>query len=245
MELTSSDLKRYNRQMMIPSWGNTGQIKLKSAKVVVAGAGGLGCPSSLYLAAAGVGRLVIVDREKYELSNLNRQILGWQKDIGRFKAEAAKEKLEALNSDIDVKAVVADITQDNIHELIHGSNVVIDAMDNWNIRFLLNEACVKEKIPLIHAGIYGLGGQATTIIPGKSPCLRCIIPKTPPEVKTFPVLGATPGLFAMLQVMEAIKIIVGIGEPLAGRLLFFNGDDMNFSTIEVQRNPNCPVCKGV
>jgi len=245
MKLTPSDLERYNRQMLMPNWGEKGQVKLKSAKVVVAGAGGLGCPASLYLAAAGVGKLIIVDREKYELSNLNRQVLGWQRDIGKLKAEASKEKLKAFNPDIDVDAVVTDITEDNIRDLIRGSSVVIDAMDNWKTRFIINEGCVKEKIPLVHAGIYGLSGQATTISPGKGPCLRCIIPETPPEVKRFPVLGATPALFAMLQVMETVKLIVGIGEPLIGRLLLFNGEDMSFSAIEVYRNPDCSVCKGV
>lgn len=245
MKLTPSDLERYNRQMLMPNWGEKGQVKLKSAKVVIAGAGGLGCPASLYLAAAGVGKLTIVDREKFELSNLNRQILGWQRDVGKPKAEVCRKKLEALNPDINVDAVITDITEDNIRGLIRGSNVVIDAMDNWKTRFIINEGCIREGIPFVHAGIHGLSGQVTTILPGKGPCLRCIIPRTPPEVERFPVLGATPGLFAMLQVMETVKLIVGIGEPLIGRLLLFNGEDMSFSTIEVYRNPDCPICKGL
>ncbi|MDQ1280715.1 MAG: molybdopterin-synthase adenylyltransferase [Thermoproteota archaeon] len=243
MKLSMSDLERYNRQMLMPNWGEEGQLKLKSAKIVVAGAGGLGCPVSLYLAAAGIGRLTVIDREKYELSNLNRQVLGWPKDLGKSKAESSVEKLRAFNPNIDLNALVVNLTENNVHDLIHGSNVVIDALDNWKTRFILNEACVKEKIPLIHAGIYGLSGQITTIYPGKGPCLRCIIPETPPEVKRFPVLGATPGFFAMLQVMEAMKLIIGIGESLIGRLLLFNGEDMNFNSIEINRNPNCTVCK--
>ena len=245
MNLTLSDIKRYNRQILMPEWGNAGQIKLKLAKVVIVGIGGLGCPASLYLTAAGIGNLVLIDGEKFELSNLNRQVLGWQKDIGQFKVKAAKEKLEALNPNINVTALVTKITKENCCELINGSNVVVDALDNWKTRFILNEACIKKKIPLIHAGIYGLIGQVTTIIPGKGPCLRCIIPRTPPALKKFPVVGATPGLFAMLQVMETIKIIVGIGEPLMGKLLFFNGDDISFNIIHVQRNPNCKVCKNL
>jgi adenylyltransferase/sulfurtransferase len=227
----------------MPDWGENGQKKLKAAKILVAGAGGLGCPASLYLTAVGVGNLTIVDRDKYELSNLNRQILGWQKDIGRYKAEASKEKLKAFNPDIAVNALVTEITEDNVLKIIHDHNIVVDAMDNWETRFILNKACVNKGIPFIHAGIHGLTGQLITIVPGKGPCLRCIMPKTPQEIKNFPVLGATPGLFATLQVMEAVKIIVGIGEPLVGRMVFINGEHMSFTTFEVNRNPECSVCK--
>lgn len=231
--------------MLIPGWGEEGQTKLKRAKIVVAGVGGLGCPVSLYLAAAGVGNLLLIDNGRFELSNLNRQILGFQKDIGRLKAKAAKAKLEAINPEIDVSTKIVTITKDNVCSLIRGSDIVVDAMDNWETRFLINEGCVRERIPLVHAGIYGWSGQMTTIMPGKGPCLRCVITKSPPEVKPFPVLGATPGLFAMLQVMEVVKLLICRGEPLVGKLLIFDGEDMNFDLVKISRNPNCPICKNI
>jgi len=241
--LVERDLQRYHRQMLIQDWGKEGQVRLKNAMVTVAGAGGLGCPASVYLAAAGVGRILLLDNDCFELSNLNRQILGWEKDIGRPKTAAAQEKLCALNSDIDVEARQVEITAANICDLIKGSDVVVDAMDNWKTRFILNQGCVENRIPLVHAGIHGMSGQLTTIIPGKGPCLSCILPRAPPEMRPFPVMGATPGLFAMLQVMETIKLIVGIGKPLVGHLLLFSGDDMSFNAVEVSRNPQCPVCR--
>jgi molybdopterin/thiamine biosynthesis adenylyltransferase len=240
--LSESELTRYDRQIMIPDWGKEGQEKLKAAKVVVAGIGGLGCPISLYLAAAGIGKLVIIDKDKFELSNLNRQVLGWQEDIGRSKVEAVAEKLRALNSDIEVDALVTEITGDNVSEILQNSSVVVDAMDNWSTRFLLNEECVKQKIPFVHAGVYGLYGQMTTIIPGKGPCLQCILSEAPKEMPKFPVVGATPGLFAMMQVMETLKLIVGFGETLEGRMLLFDGERMEYMSAEVQHRPDCPIC---
>ena len=241
--LTKSELERYDRQMLIPGWGIEGQTKLKRAKVIIAGVGGLGCPASLYLTAAGIGNILLIDSERFELSNLNRQILGFQKDIGRLKAEVAREKLEALNPEVEITTKNVIITRNNVRELIHGSDVVVDCMDNWETRFIINEECVQEKIPLVHAGIHGWGGQMTTIMPGKGPCLRCLIPRNPPELKPFPVVGATPSLFAMLQVMEVIKLLTGLGNPLIGQLLIFNGEDMSMNLIEILRNPNCPICK--
>ncbi len=243
--LTERDLQRYHRQMLIHNWGMEGQTRLKNARVTVAGTGGLGCPASIYLAAAGVGRLRLLDNDCFELSNLNRQILGWEKDIGRPKTAAVKEKLSALNSDIEVEARQVEITPANICDLIGDSDVVVDAMDNWKTRFIINQGCVRSRVPLVHAGVHGMNGQMTTIIPGKGPCLSCILPREPPEIRPFPVMGATPGLFAMLQVMETVKLIVGIGRPLVGDLLLFSGEDMSFSTVQVSRNPQCPVCMGV
>lgn len=243
--LKKSELERYDRQMLIHGWGREGQAKLKRAKVVVAGVGGLGCPASLYLAAAGVGNIILIDNERFELSNLNRQILGCQRDIGRLKAEAAREKMEALNPEVEVSEKRVKITRNNIQELIHGSDVVLDAMDNWSTRFIINEGCVRERIPLVHAGIHGWSGQMTTIFPRKGPCLRCLIPKNLLEIEPFPVLGATAGFFAMLQVMEVIKLLTGLGSPLIGKLLIFDGEDMSFNLVEISRNPSCPVCKDV
>ncbi|MCK4952454.1 HesA/MoeB/ThiF family protein [Candidatus Bathyarchaeota archaeon] len=240
--LSNLELERYDRQMLISGWKEEGQKKLKSAKVVVMGAGGLGCPASLYLAAAGVGKLIIIDKDKFELNNLNRQILGWQKDIGRFKSVAAAEKLKELNSYIEITPLILEIKEDNIHELIKNASVVVDAMDNWRTRFIINKACIEKEIPFVHAGIFGLYGQLTTIIPSKGPCLRCIIPKTPKEVATFPVLGATPAFFATLQVMETLKLIVGFEKTLTGRMLVFDGKYMDFLIINVEKRLECPIC---
>ena len=242
MILSDDELKRYDRQMMIDGWGIKGQEKLKASKVTIVGVGGLGCPVSIYLAASGVGNLVLIDSGRFELSNLNRQILGWTDDIGRLKVESAKEKLGALNPEIDITAVNESIEEENVEELICKSNVVVDALDNWRTRFLLNRACVKQGIPLIHAGISGFYGQAMTIIPGKGPCLRCVLPETPPELERFPVLGSTPGLFAMIQATETLKVILDLGEPLVGRMLIFDGTDASFITVELNRSENCHIC---
>jgi molybdopterin/thiamine biosynthesis adenylyltransferase len=242
MSLSPSELERYNRQMLISGWGLEGQRKLKASKVAVAGLGGLGCPSSLYLAAAGIGKIILIDKEKFKLSDSNRQIHCWQIDLGRFKAEVAKEKLEALNPEIEVETRIAEITEDSVSDVMEDVDVVIDGMDNWRTRFIVNEYCITQDIPFVHAGVSALHGQMITIVPGKGPCLRCIFPKDPPEVERVPVLGATPALFASLQVMEAIKLITGIGEPLVGRMLFLNGKEMVFEAIEMKRNVKCPIC---
>lgn len=228
--------------MMIEGWGAGGQERLKASQVAIVGMGGLGCPVSLYLAAAGVGTLVLIDEGRFELSNLNRQILGWVEDIGHLKAESAAEKIRALNPDVDVKAVSEVVDEDNAAELLSDSDAVVDALDNWRTRFLLNRVCVEHGTPLIHAGISGLYGQAMTIIPGEGPCLRCVLPETPPEVPRFPVLGTTAGLFAMIEAMETVKVLLGLGEPLVGRMLVFDGSDTSFMFIDVKRLRTCPVC---
>lgn len=244
-ELTSSDLERYDRQMMIQGWGVEGQKKLKNSKIVVMGTGGLGCPASIYLAVAGVGHLVVIDMQKPELSNLNRQVLHWEKDIegpGKDKAISAKEKLLQMNSDITVEGLVLKITEENIFDLVKDANVVIDAMDNFHIRYLINDACIHYQIPFVHAGIYGMEGQLTTIVPGEGPCLKCIFPSPPIEQKIFPVLGATPAVFATLQAMEALKLIVGIGKPLVERLLIIDGCEMSFDVMTIKRRDDCEAC---
>lgn len=242
MSLSPSELERYNKQMLISGWGSEGQTKLKASKVLVAGLGGLGCPSSLYLAAAGVGKIILVDKGKFKISDLNRQILCWQRDLGRSKVEVAKEKLKALNPETEVEAVFTEIRKDTVDGIIGDADIVVDGMDNWRTRFVINECCVMQRIPFVHAGVSMLHGQMITIVPGKGPCLRCIFPKAPPETVRIPVLGATPALFASLQVMETVKLITGIGKPLVGRMLFANGEEMAFETVEVKRNLKCPVC---
>jgi len=244
-KLTEEELTRYSRQIMIPNWNVKGQLKLKNAKVTIVGVGGLGCPVALYLTAAGIGRITLIDKEKIELSNLNRQILHWSVDIGKFKTFSAVEKLSKLNPLIKFESYEEEIEGESIRELIKGSNVVVDCLDNWKARFILNEACVAERIPLVHAGVHSWYGQITTIIPGKGPCLKCILPKTPKEEEKFPVLGVTAGVLGLLEALEAIKIIIGLGKPLVGRMLFFDGETSSLQEAQVQRKKDCPVCGGI
>ncbi len=243
MSLTQSELDRYERQISISGWGLKGQQKLRATKVAVVGVGGLGCLASIYLASLGVGRLTLVDKGKFELSNLNRQILGWSDDVGRHKSEVAREKLVALNPEVQVEAVVSELDGQNACSLVGDADIVVDGQDNWKTRFILNDCCVTRKKPFIHAGVFAMRGQITTILPGKGPCLRCIFPKNPSETERVPVLGATPALLASLQVLEVAKIVVGIGEPLSGRILFVSGEDMVFEAVDIKRDRDCPVCR--
>jgi adenylyltransferase/sulfurtransferase len=243
--LAPEELERYSRQILIHGFGEKGQKKLKNARVLVAGLGGLGTPASMYLVEAGIGRLTLLDAEQVELSNLNRQVLHWQLDVGKSKAGSAIEKLWAMNPNVKIETMIETINPKNAGKLVKGADVVIDGMDNYFARYLLNEACVRGRIPFVHGAVEGLLGQLATILPGEGPCLKCIIPKEPPPKPVFPVLGTTPGIIGCLQAMEAIKLIVGIGKPLIGRMLLFNGEDMTFDIIEARRDPNCPVCKDV
>jgi molybdopterin/thiamine biosynthesis adenylyltransferase len=189
--LSEQELERYDRQMMIKGFGPEGQEKLKGAKVLIAGAGGLGSPISIYLAVAGVGRLTIADYDTVALSNLNRQISHWDKDVDRRKVDSAREKLLGLNSDITVNAVSDKIETDNVDDIVGDNDLIVDAMDNVPTRLLLNEVAIKKNIPIFHGAVYGFYGRVTTIIPGVTPCLRCLYPKIPPSSK-FPVVGVTP-----------------------------------------------------
>ncbi|MGQ9460310.1 MAG: HesA/MoeB/ThiF family protein [Candidatus Bathyarchaeaceae archaeon] len=245
MKFSQTELERYDRQMRIKGLGKSGQSKLKKAHVMVAGAGGLGSPASLYLVAAGVGHVAIVDKDAVELSNLNRQILHWSTDVGESKSVSAIEKLRQLNPEVEVEAIPKAITPDNARKLVKAFTVVVDGLDCWSTRFLLNKTCVKERIPFVHAGVHSLYGQITTILPGKGPCLQCILPKPPPEEEKFPVLGATPGTLGLLEALETIKIITGLGEILVGRMLHFDGETMSFQEIRVERRLDCPVCGSI
>jgi len=238
--LTEEELVRYDRQIRL--FGIKAQEKLKNSSVLVVGAGGLGTVASLYLAATGVGKLILIDREVVELSNLNRQILYWTEDIGKPKVEVAKDKLTKLNPNVKIVTFKASLNENLARKLVKESDVVIDALDNWETRFVLNRVCVEEKKPLIHAGVFGMHGQLLTIIPGETPCLQCIIPEKPPEKKRFPILGTTPGILALMQVTEAIKIITGYGKSAKGKLIIYDGEEMSFSEIKVKRRKNCPIC---
>jgi molybdopterin/thiamine biosynthesis adenylyltransferase len=240
--LTKDDLTRYERQILYTDFGEKGQERLKQSHVVVAGLGGLGCSASLYLACSGVGHITMIDCDHVELSNLNRQILHYEEDIGEEKPVSAARKLAKLNSSIELTPVFKKITERNARELVKGANLVIDGMDNFETRFILNRACVAEGIPFIHGGVHGLFGELTTIIPGRTPCLACIFPEVPQGKKALPVFGVTPALIATLQVTEAIKLLAGFGSLLTGKMLYFNGDMMDFTFRNLAKNQTCRVC---
>jgi molybdopterin/thiamine biosynthesis adenylyltransferase len=242
VKLSEKELERYNRQMLIRNWGEEGQQKLRSSTVFIAGAGGLGSPVAIYLAAAGVGRIRICDNGEPELSNLNRQILHAEKDIGKNKTFSARETLHELNPHVVVEALPKKITSESVDRLAGGSDIIIDCLDNFPTRHILNRYAVDKQLPFIHAGIYGLSGQLTFIHTPVTPCLYCIFPGSPPPA-VFPVAGVTPGVIGVLEALEAIKWIVGIGKNLTGRLLIWDGELMEFQNVAVTKDPNCPVCK--
>jgi len=236
------NFERYARQMLVKNWGEEGQKKLQSAKVIVVGAGGLGSPASIYLAVAGVGELRIIDSDVVELSNLNRQILHWDKDIGRLKALSAEEKLRNLNGDIKVEGIAERLDEDNGEELLRGADVVLDCLDNFPTRFLLNRLCHRLGIPFIHSVIFGLEGRITTIVPGKTPCLSCLYPQPPIEVRPFPVVGVAPGIMGCMEALEAIKLLIGLGNPLLSKMFRFDGETMTVQIFPIKRRENCPIC---
>lgn len=237
--LSERERERYRRQTMI--FGEEAQERLKKATVFIAGAGGLGCPIALYLAAAGVGRIRLADQDTVDLSNLNRQVLHATPDLGRPKVVSAAEKLAALNPEIAVEAVRTVIDAATVADLAAGADVIVDAMDNFETRYLLNETAIARKIPLVHGGISGYFGQATTVIPGRTPCLRCLFP-TPPPDETVPALGTTAGVIGLVQANETIKYLTRSGTLLAGRLLLWDGTRSTTETIDLKRQAGCPAC---
>lgn len=240
--LTENEKKRYDRQIMIPGFGEEGQEKLKRAKVFIAGAGGLGSPISIYLTVAGVGTIRIVDRDTVELSNLNRQILHWHKDIDQPKVQSAAEKLNGLNPGVRIEALRETINENNIIDLIKGCDVILDAMDNLPIRYLLNKAAMTLGIPFIHGAVMGFEGRAMTIIPGKTACLMCVYHGATVKAGKFPVIGVAPAVIGCIEATEAIKFLTGTGKLLTNKLLLYNGFDMKFMEMEVKRNPDCEHC---
>jgi len=222
-------------------FGEEKQEKLKQATIFIAGAGGLGSPIALYLAAAGVGKIIIADNDLVELSNLNRQIIHSTPDIGERKSESAQQKMEAINPEIIIEGHHDLIDSENISTLIKDADGIVDAMDNFETRYILNEAAFQKRIPLFHGGIHGFSGQATTIIPGKTACLRCIFPHAPPK-ETFPVLGTTAGFIGILKANEVSKYLIGTGKLLENRLLLWDGKRAEVDTIAVEMNSACPVC---
>ncbi|VVB65932.1 SAMP-activating enzyme E1 [Candidatus Gugararchaeum adminiculabundum] len=240
-ELSADELKRYDRQIKIRGWGIEGQKKVKKATVGVLGCGGLGSPVTIYLAVAGIGTLVAADLDVVDLSNLNRQILHWNKDVGRKKTESAHEKLSQINPEVKLKFFTGKVDETNVDEVFKGADIVVDALDNFQSRFVLNDFAVRKGIPYVHGSIWGLEGRATTIIPGKTACLRCIVNEAPPK-EVFPVLGAAPATIGSIQVTEVLKYLTGVGKLLTGRMIVYDGENMTFKEFETTRDPDCPVC---
>jgi adenylyltransferase/sulfurtransferase len=239
--LTPNELERYGRQIMMAGFGEAGQEKLKNARVFIAGAGGLGCPISIYLANAGIGAIRLVDQDKIELSNLNRQVLHWPEDVGRPKVDSASEKLRRMNPDLKLEAILETMDENNLYQLTEGCDVIVDAMDNIKTRYLLNKAAIDHNVPFVHGAIYGLEGRAMTIIPGKSACLGCVYKGIPPRAR-FPVLGVTPAVIGCIEATEVIKYLTGIGELLIDRILIYDGLNMKFMEVNIKRNPDCEYC---
>jgi adenylyltransferase/sulfurtransferase len=246
LSLDSTQLDRYSRHIIMDEVGPDGQAALLEGSVLVVGAGGLGAPVIEYLAAAGVGRLGVVDDDVVERSNLQRQVIHGDDDVGRPKVESARDFVAALNPDVTVDAYETRLDKGNVEGLIEEFDVVVDASDNFPTRYLLNDATRLDGTPLVHGAIYKFEGQMTTLRPG-GPCYRCLFPEPPepgevPDCATTGVLGVLPGTVGCVQATEAAKLLLDLGEVLDGRLLFYDAMDMTFDTVEYRPNPSCPVC---
>ena len=247
MALTNEQIERYSRQVILPNVGGKGQDKILKAKVLIIGTGGLGAPCGFYLAAAGVGKIGLVDSDKVELNNLQRQIVHTTADIGIPKVDSGKSRLNALNPEVEIVTYPLRLDSSNILEIIKDYDIVVDGSDNFPTRYLVNDACVIAKKPLIHAGIFRYDGQIMAILPGEGPCYRCLFPEPPPagavpSCQEGGILGAVAGVLGVLQANEALKFILGIGEMLVGRLLIFNALDSTFRIVKVPRDKDCLVC---
>ena len=244
--LTPEQVKRYSRHIIMPQVGSKGQRNLLDAKVVIVGAGGLGSPVAVYLALAGVGTIGIVDFDVVEISNLQRQILHRQSDIGKSKVLSAKQSLAEYNSDVKVVGHEAPLTSENAMEIISQYDIIINGADNFPARYLVNDAAYLSGKPLVDGSILIFDGQASVFIPGQG-CYRCLFPSPPPpgvvpSCAEAGVLGALPGMVGSIQAVETMKLILGVGEPLVGRLLLIDALSMDFRTVKLRRNPQCPLC---
>jgi len=237
--LNEQELQRYQRQLLM--FDKEGQERLKRSRVFIAGGGGLGCPIALYLAVAGVGCIDIVDMDAVEQTNLNRQVLHWEKDIGKTKVLSIEEKIRQINPYINVIARHVTITEESVLELVRDADIIVDALDNFSARYLLNRAALQTGVPLVHGAIRGFDGQVMTVIPGKTACLKCAFPHAPPE-EVFPVIGVTPGIIGTIQANEVLKFLLHMGESLEGRLLVWDGLNARMDSFKIQRRDQCEAC---
>ncbi len=247
MSLTEQQIERYSRQIILKQVGGSGQEKLLASKVLIVGAGGLGSPAALYLCAAGVGTIGIMDADRVDLTNLQRPIIHFSDDIGKEKVSSAAEKIRAVNPDTAVETYLERATANNIREIIKEYDFVLDGTDNFPAKFLINDACYFEKVPFSHAGILRFDGQVFTVLPGRSACYRCVFDKPPPaglvaSCSEAGVLGPLAGVIGCLQATEVLKYLLGVGELLTDRLLIFDGLRLQFREVKVRRNPDCRIC---
>ncbi|MBI2082642.1 MAG: molybdopterin-synthase adenylyltransferase MoeB [Deltaproteobacteria bacterium] len=245
--LNQDQMTRYSRHLTLPEVGEEGQMKLLEAKILLIGAGGLGCPTAIYLAAAGVGTLGIVDFDQVDLTNLQRQILHREMDVGTPKTESARRAIAGINSQVKVITHAVKLNRDNVMEIIKEYDVIVNGCDNFPTRYLLNDACVLSKKPMVDGSIFRFEGQVTIFHPGKGPCYRCLYPLPPPpemapSCAEAGVLGVLPGIIGSIQAVEAIKLVLGKGESLVGRLLMYDALSQKFREMKVRRDPACPVC---
>ena len=248
--LTAEQFERYSRQLVLPEWSGIAQARLAGASVLVVGAGALGSPVALYLAGAGVGRLGILDSDAVELSNLQRQLLHFTPDVGAPKALSAAAKLQFLNPEIVVDPYPARLEEANAAELVAGHDLVVDCSDTFETRYLVNDACCAQGVPLVEAGVLGFGGLVMSIRPGESACYRCAFPVEPaagsvPSCREAGVLGAMAGVVGTIQALEAIKLLGGVGEPLLDTILQIDGATMAFTRVATERVPDCAACARV
>jgi adenylyltransferase/sulfurtransferase len=247
VSLSNEEILRYSRHLIMPEVGMEGQLKLKAAKVLLVGTGGLGAPLGLYLAAAGVGRLGLVDFDTVDFTNLQRQIMFGTSDVGRPKSVAATERLRSLNPDIHIETYDTHLTSDNALELLRDYDVIVDGTDNFPTRYLVNDASVLLGKPNVYGSIFRFEGQVSVFGAPGGPCYRCVYPEPPPpglvpSCAEGGVLGVLPGIVGCIQALEAIKLILGVGDPLIGRLLLFDALGMKFRELKLRKNPDCPVC---
>jgi adenylyltransferase/sulfurtransferase len=239
--LTAEQEERYNRQIILPQWGEEGQLLVRNATVFVAGAGGLGSAAVFYLAAAGVGCMRIVDDGEVERSNLNRQVLHEDDDIGKKKTLSAARSVSRVNPEVDVVPLDRRIDRNSVADLVGESCIIVDCLDNFETRYVLNAYAVKNGLPMVHAGVYAMAGQITFLQSPQTPCLECIFPEAPPS-EVFPILGATAAVIGAMEALETLKYLTGTGTLLKNRLLIWEGDVMKFEEISIGRAPDCPVC---
>jgi molybdopterin/thiamine biosynthesis adenylyltransferase/rhodanese-related sulfurtransferase len=247
-DLTAAQLDRYSRHIMLPEIGEKGQEKLLKSRVLLLGAGGLGSPAALYLAAAGVGTIGLIDADTVDASNLQRQVLHGTASVGTPKVASGKKRIEDLNPDVKVVPFEERLTSENIDRIFdQGWDVIVDGLDNFPTRYLVNDASIWKNIPVVHGSIFRFDGQVTTFAPRKGPCYRCLYPEPPPahlapSCSEAGVLGVLPGIIGVVQATEAVKLILEQGAPLIGRLLMYDSLQMTFRTLKLRRDPNCPVC---